>query len=77
MAISNARELCPIPKHTQTGWSSFENPGGLKGQGGHENKGAKGHPADFIKASESKVLFTTKDAGIIKRIWLTIDDRTP
>ena len=78
MAVSSsAQELYSIPKDTQTGWSSFENPGGLKGQGGHENKGAKGHPADIIKPLENKVLFTTKGAGIIKRIWLTIDDRSP
>jgi hypothetical protein len=74
---SYAQELYTIPPNTQTGWSSFENPNGNKGQGGQENKGAKGHPADVIMPSESKVLLNLKGAGIIRRIWITIDDRSP
>ena len=72
-----AQELYTLPDNTKTGWSSFENPGGVKGQGGKENKGAKGHPADIILPSESKVLLDIKGSGIIRRMWLTLSERSP
>lgn len=58
-------------------WNSFENPTSGKGTGGQENKGAKGHPYDFLKAGETKVLMDVDDAGIITRMWFTIQDRSP
>ncbi|NQU88375.1 MAG: DUF2961 domain-containing protein [Mariniphaga sp.] len=58
-------------------WNSFENPTSAKGAGGQENKGAKGHPYDFLKAGESKVLLDVKGQGIITRMWFTIQDRSP
>ena len=60
-----AQELYTVPPNTKTRWTSFENPGGLKGQGGKENKGAKGHPADVINPGQSKVLMDVKGAGVI------------
>ncbi len=66
-----------VPEKTETRWISFENPDGKKGSGGKENKGAKGHPADQIAPGESKVLMNVTGAGIIQRMWLTIDDRSP
>lgn len=58
-------------------WNSFENPASEKGAGGQENKGAKGHPYDFLKAGETKVLMDVHCAGIITRMWFTIQDRSP
>jgi hypothetical protein len=58
-------------------WNSFENPTSEKGAGGQENKGAKGHPYDFLKAGETKVLMDVTGAGIIHRMWFTIQDRSP
>ncbi len=58
-------------------WNSFENPTSEKGTGGQENKGAKGHPYDFLKAGETKVLMDVDGAGIITRMWFTIQDRSP
>jgi len=58
-------------------WNSFENPTTGKGAGGTENKGAKGHPYDRLKAGESKVLMDIEGAGIITRMWFTIQDRSP
>lgn len=58
-------------------WNSFENPTSEKGAGGQENKGAKGHPYDFLKAGETKVLMNVDGAGIITRMWFTIQDRSP
>ena len=72
-----AQELYTIPQDAQTRWISFENQTGEKGRGGMENKGAKGHAMDHIKAGESKVLFDVKGNGIIQRMWITIDDKSP
>jgi hypothetical protein len=58
-------------------WNSFENPTSEKGAGGQENKGAKGHPYDFLRAGETKVLMDVDGAGIITRMWFTIQDRSP
>jgi hypothetical protein len=58
-------------------WNSFENPTSEKGAGGQENKGAKGHPYDFLKAGETKALMNVDGAGIITRMWFTIQDRSP
>ncbi len=66
-----------VPEKTETRWVSFENPEGRKGSGGKENKGAKGHPADQIAPGETKELMNVKGPGIIQRMWLTIDDRSP
>ena len=72
-----AQELYTLPKKTTTAWTSFENPTGSKGSGGKENKGAKGHANDFIKPGETKVLMDVSGAGIIQRIWMTLDNRSP
>ena len=58
-------------------WNSFENPTSEKGAGGTENKGAKGHPYDHLKAGESKVLLDVDGSGVITRMWFTIIDRSP
>ena len=58
-------------------WNSFENPTSGKGIGGTENKGAKGHPYDHLKAGESKVLMDVQGSGVITRMWFTIQDRSP
>lgn len=72
-----AQELYQLPQGQQTRWSSFENPSAEKGKGGLENKGAKGHPAEVIAPGANKVLLDVKGAGIIQRMWLTINDRSP
>jgi len=58
-------------------WSSPENINGGKGGGGKENNGAKGHPYDSIAAGGSIDLLNIQSAGIINRIWITINDRSP
>jgi hypothetical protein len=73
----HAQELYKIPNDTETGWASFENPTAGKGKGGAENKKAKGHPSDNIAPGETKTLLDIKGAGVIQRIWLTINDRSP
>lgn len=61
----------------ETRWASFENPRGLKGAGGRENRGAKGHAFDRLKAGETKTLLNVQGAGAVRRIWLTVRDRSP
>ena len=58
-------------------WSSPENFNGRVGNGGKENNGAKGHPFDSIPAGKSLELLHIQEAGIIQRIWITIDNRSP
>ena len=74
---ATAQELYTFPSGTTTGWSSFENLNSQKGKGGAENKRAKGHAFDLVKPAESKVLLNLTGAGMIHRIWMTIDDRSP
>ncbi len=57
-------------------WISFENRTGEKGRGGMENKGAKGHPSDILKAGDTVTLVDTRGPGMINRIWITISDRS-
>ena len=63
--------------NASTRWSSPENRNGVKGAGGKENSTAKGHAYDAIKAGESYVLLETDGPGIINRMWVTINDRSP
>ena len=73
----NAQELYQMPKGKETKWVSFENKTGAKGSGGQENKGAKGHAFNSLKAGESVNLIDLKGSGTVKRIWMTFNDRTP
>lgn len=58
-------------------WASPENREAKKGAGGVANKGAKGRAFETIAAHDSLVLADIQGAGIIDRMWLTIDDRSP
>jgi hypothetical protein len=64
-------------KDEHSRWASPENRAALKGAGGRENKGAKGHAWDRLQPGEAYVLADAKGAGTIDRIWITIDDRSP
>lgn len=79
-ALALAQEGPPLYQYQDDGeprWATPENPGAEKGAGGHENKGAKGHPFDTIPAGGSLTLADYKGPGIIDRMWLTIFSRTP
>lgn len=58
-------------------WSSGENRNGMKGAGGKENNMAKGHAWDSIPAGSSISLLDIQGQGIINRMWITINDRSP
>jgi hypothetical protein len=74
---AQAQELHRFPENIRTRWISLENIHGEKGQGGQENRGAKGHPFGTIKAGESMELAFIEGAGIIQRIWITVSERDP
>jgi hypothetical protein len=61
----------------ETAWASPENPTAARGKGGIENHGAKGHAFDRIAAGGTLTLADIQGAGMIDRIWITIDDRSP
>ena len=65
------------PAGVQTRWASFENPMALKGRGGMENKGAKGHAFDMIQPGETKTLMDFEGSGTIRRFWMTTMQRDP
>lgn len=58
-------------------WASPENPTAAKGAAAQENHGAKGRAFVPVAAGGSLVLADIRGAGIIDRIWLTIQDRSP
>ena len=75
---SIGQELYDLPQPpVKTRWSSFENPDAAKGAGGKENQGAKGHAFDRVKSGETIDLLNIEGSGVVQRIWLTIDDRSP
>jgi lysophospholipase L1-like esterase len=70
--VATAQELFQIPAGVETRWFSFENPGGVKGEGGKANLGRKGAPARAIKSGETVTLADAKGPGVIRRIWCTV-----
>jgi hypothetical protein len=71
--LSRAQSLYEMPVNPQSRLSSFENPHGVKGNGGKTNKTAKGNAFEFVEPGETKNLLDIKGEGTIQRIWLTID----
>lgn len=69
-------ELFEKPQGVQTRWISFENTGAGRGHAGLENQGAKGHAFDTVAAGETKTLLDIAGSGAIRRIWVTISDRS-
>ena len=73
----NSSQLFEYNDNITTRWSSPENMNGVQGAGGKENNTAKGHAFDSIAAGETYTLLDVKDMGIINRMWITINDRSP
>lgn len=76
-ATAQQADLFSYDANLQPRWASPENRLGQKGNGGKENYGAKGHPFDSIAAGAKLDLLNIKGQGIINRIWITINDRSP
>jgi hypothetical protein len=76
-AAQDGSDLYRYKADERTHWVSPENPTGAKGTGGLENKGAKGHAFDTIAVGAAHVLADIRSAGVIDRMWMTIEDRSP
>ena len=76
MLIASAQQIFQMPENAESRVSSFENPNGVKGNGGKSNKTAKGNAFETIKQGETKNLLDVNGQGIVQRIWLTVN-RTP
>jgi hypothetical protein len=73
-----AEPLYTIPDGVETRWSSAENWKGEKGVAAQANAGRKGSPAFPLAAGQEKVLAeVTHRPGTVRRIWVTIRDRSP
>jgi hypothetical protein len=73
----SAQELYEAGIGRSPRWASFENSRSEKGSAGRENKTAKGHAFDSLKAGQSVTLMEYHGSGVIRRIWLTLNDRSP
>ena len=66
-----------MPRRPQTRWASFENATGAKGAAASANKGWKGSPSASLDAGETVTLLNVEGAGCIRRMWLTLSERSP
>jgi hypothetical protein len=72
----SAQQLYEMPRGAESRLSSFENPNGIKGNGGKTNQTAKGNAFELINPGQAKMLLDVTGEGSIRRIWMTID-RSP
>lgn len=78
MPVLQAQALYTVPSGVETRWASPENPLGEKGKGAQSNAGRKGHAALRLKAGDQITLAEVHgSSGTIRRIWATINDRSP
>ena len=71
-------QLPQMPHNVETRWFSAENWLGEKGQGGQSHNTRKGSPCFPLAAGEQKCLaHYDGGSGCLRRIWLTINNRTP
>jgi hypothetical protein len=76
--IGISQEIYLQPQNISTRWASAENWKGEKGKGGMTKGGRKGSAAFSLKAGTTQVLAEASGtSGIIRRIWITINPRTP
>ena len=75
---SFSQNLYDLPAGVQTRWASAENWKGEKGAAGKLNGGRKGSPSFKLSAGTEKVLAeVTGTSGVVRRIWITINNRSP
>lgn len=69
--------LYRLPSGVVTRWASPENPDGRPGAAATANHGRKGRPSVPLAAGETLVLARAAGSGVVRRIWATINDRSP
>ena len=71
-------QLPNMPQNVETRWFSAENWLGEKGKAAQTMHGRKGSPCFPLPAGEQKCLARYEGgSGCLRRIWLTINKRTP
>jgi hypothetical protein len=76
----NDRDLFTFPAaRVETRWASPENPAAMPGRGGTSGGGRKGRPGFPVPAGATITLAEAPASvsGTIRRLWLTISDRSP
>lgn len=71
------RTLYSLPKGVVTRWASPENPDALKGAAARDNFTRKGRPCVRVEAGECLLMAHGEGSGTVRRIWITISDRSP
>jgi hypothetical protein len=75
---TRAEDLFRSAPGLETRWASAENPQGKKGAGAMTQEGRKGRPCFSLKSGATQVLAEASGtSGMIRRIWLTINKRSP
>ncbi|HMP77290.1 MAG TPA: DUF2961 domain-containing protein [Kiritimatiellia bacterium] len=70
-------DLFMLARNVQTRWASPENPTAGKGQACVGNDGRKRRGCISLRAGESATLLDLRNtSGTVRRIWITIDDRS-
>src|SRR6478752_7287825 len=69
--------LYQLPTNIVTRWASPENPDGAVGAAGQVAGGRKGRPWLPLAAGEMLTLAHGEEPGVVRRMWITINDRTP
>ena len=70
-------QIYRMAEGVETRWISFENPTGAKGEGGKANQGGKGAAYRPVEAGETVVLADLQGSGTLRRMWVTLGNRTP
>ena len=66
-----------VPKGVQTRWADMENPDAKKGEAAKAFFGRKGSACRPLAAGESLVMAHSEGTGVVRRMWITIPDRSP
>ncbi len=72
-----AQQIYELPDGVETRWASPENPAGERGKGAQANGGRKGAAFFVLKAGESRTLAVAEGSGVVRRLWMTLNDRSP
>jgi hypothetical protein len=75
--IEDSGSLYAYQAHLQTRWASPENFTGEKGGACRGNDGRKRSAAFPLAAGESRTLAEAEGPGLVRRLWVTISDRSP
>jgi len=75
--MSSHDDLFKLQSSVHTRWASPENLRGEKGRGGRSNAGRKGSPCLGVVPGAVHTLARADGPGTIRRIWMTLSDRSP